>query len=294
MRDSWHSHPGGALAYSAEFFQACLEYPSVLPVIAPAYYDGEELAAMVFGLPRRVLLDGKEQNLLLMTFFTVAEPQKGRGLGRSIWSECLQQAREAGYDAAVHYCAEGNISNHVTVSAAESCGLFPHRLVDVTFLMRAVQPSMASGTQHESSRAEFAAAANDMRPEVTLARRWTTAEAHWQCSRPGAVVATSSSGVVAGYGAPVLHESPMQCVTIDDVLWQDAPEDERARLASEFVAAAAGAGANIITLPLPGYVDPSPFRAVGFRKSRRLVHTYLTRWTNEPVVPVSAMYLDVI
>jgi hypothetical protein len=169
---------------------------------------------------------------------------------------------------------------------------------DVHFLMRLVDRTELSEAPSAWSSQAFVAAAQGMPDEVALARRWTDEEARWHFSRPGSFAATvasgSESGAIAGHCAPVLDGSGLRSVSIEDVLWQTLPSQERHGLLSQFIAAAASRGADVIGVPVLGYADLSEFRAAGFRKTRRLLHAYLTRWTADPVAPFDAMYLDVI
>src|SRR6185369_5286549 len=122
MRRSWAENTDQPLLYESEFLESFLRHPGRLSSIAPALYSEEKLAAFVCGACRTVTLEGKRLNLLLMTFFTVAPDFKGQGLGKRIWTECVNMARAAGYDGVLHYCVVGNKSNEVTQAATNDAG----------------------------------------------------------------------------------------------------------------------------------------------------------------------------
>ncbi len=57
----------------------------------------------------------------------------------------------------------------------------------------------------------------------------------------------------------------------------------------------AAAGARIAIVPALGYAEMEPFLATGFRPSQRVVHAYLTIWSEPmPKEPVAAYYLDIL
>jgi hypothetical protein len=84
-------------------------------------------------------------------------------------------------------------------------------------------------------------------------------------------------------------------VSIEDVLWDGLTPEQRSGLLTDFVSASAWHGADILMVPVLGYADLAAFRAAGFRKSRRLVHAYITQWSpQQQAEPFGSLYLDVI
>jgi N-acetylglutamate synthase-like GNAT family acetyltransferase len=265
-------------------------------VLAPALYDGDQLAAFVFGVPRRVRFGGAERHLALLTFFSVAPAWKGHGLGAEVWAECLRQARTAGYDGAIHFCVDGNVSNHVTLAGARRAGLTATPIPPVRFLVRLLTPG-AESTAWASDVDDFLRAAASAAPEAPLVRLWSRAEAEWQCrDRVAPVCVTHSTGggvgAVAGYCMELRDARRTRCVFIDDILWDQLAPDDRPRLLQQFLAAAASQ-ASVAVVPLLGYTDVEAFRAAGFRRSPKVLNAYLTTWGATPALDVSAMYIDV-
>jgi GNAT superfamily N-acetyltransferase len=293
---SWKENRTQFLDYTPEFIQSLLEYPGDGPVLAPAYYDDGKIVAFVMGFPRAVRLNGKVRRLLLMTFFTVAPGYKGKGFGQAIWAECLKEARQAGYDGALHYCVDGDASNSITVRSASSAGFEARRVFTVGFMMRPLQ----SGGEHlhegtPASVEVFLNAASSLHAEVPVQRIWSAAEAHWQLHRPGAVCATDpNGGVLTGY---VIHGSDAVRTSyfiVEDILWDRLSPKQRSEMLTEVTQRAAGT-ASVAVLPILKYADLSPFAAAGFRRVPRLVHTYLTLWTGAlDGAEFPGLYVDVL
>ena len=144
----------------------------------------------------------------------------------------------------------------------------------------------------------FVPAAGPLADAAPLARHWTEGEARWQCTRAGAVVAChghgTRAGLVTGYIAELADRRRTACAFVDDVLWGGLAADGQGELVESFLEKATGAGARIAVLPRLGYTDVEPFLARGFRPSQRIVHLYLSVWSDPGVAePVDAAYLDV-
>jgi GNAT superfamily N-acetyltransferase len=298
MRASWSENRERPLDYDAELLGRFLAYPGSGPIIAPALYDEDRLAAFVMGMPRQASCGGETRRLLLMTFFTVAPEWKGHGLGVAVWAECLRRAREAGYDGAIHYCVEGNVSNHVTRAGARAAGLEARPIGAVRYLMRLLEPAPGSAEMARADVDDFVQAAASAAREAPLARLWTGAEAAWQCrDRVDPVCVTrrrgASAGALAGDRIRSLDEARTRSAFIDDVLWHELAPEDRACLLQEFVREAS-ADAEIVVVPMLDYADLAPFRAAGFRRSRRTLNGYLTMWNGDADVDVSSIYMDVL
>lgn len=298
MLSSWSENRESPLDYSGEILRCYFEYPGNGPLIAPALYDEGRLVAFVAGMPRTVSFRGEERKLLLMTFFTVAPGWKGHGLGVEVWAECLRQAREAGYHGAIHFCAEGNVSNHVTVAGARKIGLTATPISTVRFLMRLLTPADASNAPREASIEDFLHAADVAARHAPLARRWSRAEAEWQCrGRIDPICVSrrsgSSVGALTGYRMRSMDSRNTRCAFIEDVLWHEFAPEDRTRLLDEFLSVAAE-DAQIAVVPLLDYADMSAFRAAGFRRAPRVLNAYLTLWNADTEVEVPSMYIDVL
>ena len=279
IRRSWRENRKQTLDYSPEFIQHLVECPGDGPVVAPTYYDNGKMIAFVVGFPRNVRLNKKMRKLLLMTFFTVAPEYKGRGLGRAIWAECLKEAKNAGYDGALHYCVDGDPSNAITVSGARTAGFEARRVFTISFMMRVLHTGAEQPYKGTPASVDvFLNAAASLQAEVPVQRIWSAAEASWQMHRPGAVCVTNANGgALTGY---IIHGSDANrrpYFFVEDILWDRLASKERTDMLQEALQSAAR-GASVAVLPILKYADLSPFAAVGFRRFPRLLHTYLTLW----------------
>jgi hypothetical protein len=298
IRLSWGENQETTLNYDENFFRSSFEYPGAGPILAPALYHGNKLIAFVIGMPRMVLLNEQRRKLILMTLFTVAPEWKGHRLGVAIWAKCLHQAREAGYDGSIHFCIEGNISNHVTLAGAREAGLEARHILTVQYLMCPLRsiPSFEEPSQEPSSE-DFAVAANGAL-SVPLARLWTPAEAEWQCERridPICVTYRNGAdcGALAGYRMCSLDSERTVYCFIDDIHWYQLTGSERASLLGLFLRRAAQS-AHIAVVPLLGYADTSPFLKAKFRRSTRVLQTYLTMWNGNAESEMPGLYMDVL
>jgi len=295
---SWSANPDVTLNYDHRFLQSCLQYPGTEPALAPAIYHKQILVAFVIGMPRRVLLENQPRKLLLMTLFTVAPEWKGRGLGVAVWAECLRRAQDVGYDGSIHFCAEGNISNHATLAGARAAGHEARHILTVRYLMRLLKSVPAyRALSEQPSDEHFAIAARSTMP-VPLKRLWTRAEVEWQCRRrvdPICVTCETetSCGALAGYRICSLNSGRTAYSLVDDTLWHHLNAKERESLLELFLRLAAET-AQVAVVPLLGYADMSPFLKYGFRRSPRILHAYLTMWDGSAVSEMQGMYLDVL
>lgn len=298
MQVSWSDNQDRRLDYTVELLENYLRAPGPIQHLSPAVpaiYEDNSLAGFVAVLPRRLAIEGREANLALLTFFTIASKWKGRGLGRALWAESLRQAQLAGYDGAIHFCAEGNKSNFVTVAAAESLGLTATEFMRVNFMMRAMTSEAVKGHPPATrSTVDFMSAAAREVPSTRLVRLWTEPEADWHCcGREGALCVTNGRGAIAGYRARVLDGLGTRCVFIDDVLWRDMSEESRGELLNSFLTAAAHE-AEIAVVPVLNYADMSMFTAARFRRSPKCLRAYLTMFRGDPPVDPSSLYIDIV
>jgi GNAT superfamily N-acetyltransferase len=300
IQQSWRPGLEATVEYTPGFLSRLSECPSDQPVLAPAFYDDGVLFAFVIGFPRRVRLEGQVRKLLLMSFFTVAPAYRGQGYGRSIWVECLRQAKCVGYDGVIHYCVEGNPSNQITTAAAESAGFAARRVFTVKFLMGMLRP--ATDEPAEPSPAEvlvdtccFLKASEGLNADVPLVRQWSEAEANWHLTSPGRLCYSDpAGGVVSGIVQRSADSAHTPCLSIEDVLWDRLTAEARRMLLDRLMRRASRI-ASVAVVPMLGYADLSPFLAAGFRRSPRLIHAYLTLWdTSADFRDFSGMYLDIL
>jgi hypothetical protein len=231
-----------------------------------------------------------------MSFFTVAPAYRGQGLGRAIWVECLQQAKDNGYDGAIHYCVDGNASNAITVGAAKSAGLEARRVFTAGFLMRSLRPGSDEQPEPEAIDAGlFRSAAECLNPGVTLTRLWSEAEAQWHLRNTGRLsIADQTGGVLTGVVQRAADAAHTPCFFLEDVLWDRLTPEARGTLLQRLLRRASRV-ASIAVAPALGYADVSPFLAAGFRRSPRLLHAYLTLWRAPPdSSEFSGLYLDIV
>jgi GNAT superfamily N-acetyltransferase len=303
MRQSWLENKDQALDYNSDFLKSCYAYPATDAHLSPALYDESgNLLAFVSAFPRQVLWNGRPRRLALLTFFTVAPAAKGRGLGTRVWAECLERARAAGYDGAIHYCVDGNKSNFVTVAAARSLGHTCDRVFTVNYLIRLLQPSEFTtpaglgSASVEQAEALFERLAAELTSKIPFCRLWNPEEIHWNCgARYGGLteVHPSGRGLLTAYTLKTASSDATPCLFIEDVLWHHLPERERDELLKQLLNRAS-ATAQLAVAPLWGYAPTETFVKAGFRRSTRALHTYLTLWNNQDLGgPPLPMYIDV-
>lgn len=293
---SWGENPDTPLDYKPEILESWIRYTHAQLPFMRGLFAGETLIACVAGLPRTFVLNERTRRLLLLTWFTVDPEWKRRGLGRRIWSESVLQARAEGYDGTLHYCVEGNPSNGITAAGAAEAGFQSVSIYDIPYLMRITAPSDAM-LPSRGEPEQFLRAVSATRFDVPFVRQWTPEEAAWACNRPGAICVASeageTTGAIAGYVMQLADKECTPCAFVEDILWGDLQPAERDSLAASFLSAASGR-ARIVILPNLRYADLAPFERVGFRRSRRVLHTYLTLWEPWTEGPLPGMYADVI
>lgn len=294
---SWKENKDQTLEYNPKFLASCYEYPGTDPTLSPAFYDDGRLVAFVSAFPRTVQFQGERLRLALLTFFTVSSGYKGAGIGKAVWTECLRRAQQTGYDGAIHYCVDGNVSNHVTVAAAASLGLESSRVFTVNYLinvLRSANSLVLPEFQNDIFR-QFQTLANPVADRVPFARIWSPEEVQWNCSRRyGSICAVSGQGkgMLTGYTLSVAGQPDSTSLFLEDIFWDDLDETERSALLSCLLE---GAGsASVAVVPLWGYFDPAPFLKARFRRSTRKLHAYVTLWGGRPVAPpMERLYMDV-
>lgn len=298
IASSWSENHEQGLDYTPRFLESCFQYPGMTPALAPVLMDGDRPAAFVAAFPRTLAVNGHRGRYALLTFFTVAPGYKGQGLGVRVWTECLRRVRLAGFDGALHYCVDGNVSNHVTVVGASAAGYSAQRILSIPYLrafLRSQPAEPVPALDPNRAAAALVEAAEPLAARLPIARQWSPEEALWQChGRHGALTQwdEASGALLNGYVLPVCDAARTPCLFLDEVHWGRLTDEEKAPFLKAFLGRAAGQ-ATIATVPLPGYTDPAYLKAAGFRGAPRQLHAYLTLWTTE-AAPVEALYADVL
>jgi GNAT superfamily N-acetyltransferase len=294
MAQSWAKNGDQSLLYTPAFLANSFEYPGASLDMAAAVYKSGRPVAFVAGFPRTVRLRGRTLRLIVNTFLTVAPEYQGKAYGAAIWSEFVTNVRLAGYDGTINFCVDGGPTNMVVQICGPRLGYFTERIFSTTYLARmlpAPQSATTAGVLDVGLFQELAA-----RIETSLVRLWTGPEAEWQCrGRYGAVCVThedgSRRGMLTGYVMDVIGGP--KALLVEDLLWGSLDAAARAQLTANFLQAGAASGGTVAVAPRMGYADEQPLLQSGFRKTRRIVHTYLTLWDGPIGGPLQSHYIDV-
>jgi hypothetical protein len=306
MRRSWEGNLNQTLLYSEEFLRSAFDYPGSGFRLAPTVYGDVGLLGFLAGFPRSVLWDTHPARLILNTFLTADRTVKGPGVAIKLWADLIERCRCEGYDGTINFCVEGDGMDRMMYSVSRLLKLNSQRTFSVEFLARPLRPASsayASGHGLVSDVAPdielFMELASALPGELPLARLWTKAEAEWQCrGREGALtvslVAEGRRGMLTGYLIQAASAPPTIVVLLEDLLWGDLEPAECTELLQRFLHMAATRGARFASCPVLGYASLGPLKAAGFRRSKRIVHTYLTFWNGLQPRPVTALYMDVL
>ena len=304
MQESWAANKEQPLRYTEEFLRSAFEYPGTSLELAPAMYTGGKLAAFVAGFPRDVRIRGRPVRLLLNSFLTASLHVRKGGYGLMLWKTLADRARIAGYEGTINFCVEGDEMNTAMPSLGSIFRLNTKRVSSIEYLTRFLRRSTAEPPP------PISAAGIDMFLELTtaisgdsapLVRVWTRAEAEWQCrDRTGAIavsVAESDQrGMLTGYVASVETQTaqPGRVAIMEDLLWGNLDAERCTSLLRQFMEAAASHGCQSVSCPVLGYASVEPLTATGFRRSKRILHTYLTLWNGQQPEPLPSLYIDVL
>ncbi|MBK7925945.1 MAG: hypothetical protein IPJ98_00195 [Bryobacterales bacterium] len=301
LRRSWSENPEPSINYTEEYLHSSFAYPGTSPELAPTVYEGGQPVAFVAGFPRTAQCGGQNLRLLVNTFLTADPKHKGKAFGAGIWTEFLKRAKAAGYDGTINFCVDGGQTNGIVVECGRRLNLQTEKIFSIPYLARLLRPAQRTepipATAHDIEL--FLELATEPASTVPLARTWSRPEAEWQCrQRTGALTVSlrreSRAGILTGTLVEVLGEPIVPSLLVEDVFWGSLLPEERLELVSEFCIRGSGAGAQMISLPLMGYADMAPFQKSGFRKSRRLIHVYMTCWTGAGQFgELPAIYMDV-
>ena len=300
MKDSWGENRDQSLLYDESVLRSSFAYPGASFDLAPTIYIDGIPAAFVAGFPRTVRLNGREQHLACITFWTASAKFKGKGYGSQVWMEILRRIKDSGYDGAINFCVDGAPSNAIVKACGERVNAKVYQAFSAKYLARLLRPVAVTKTATSSGVVDiFLKSAAQVSEPVPLVRVWSREEAEWQClRRTGALYAIheegSRTGVITGYVSDVIDEKPTKVLLVEDLLWGDLLHQERITLLQQLLAQGAAAGAQIAVAPLMGYAETDTLRAIGFRQSRRLMNFYLTVWDDTTVpLSLSSLYMDV-
>lgn len=298
MQDSWSENREQPLLYSPDFLRSSFQQPGTSLDLAPALYQDEELLAFGAAFPRTVSCTGTPLKLALDSFITVAKSQKGKGIGGRIWSQIARRAQQQGFDGLITFCVEGDRMNDVLLRYSEQYGFRTQHAYTVQYLARTLPASTAPQPQTADPEI-FLQCAAFAAQQTAFSRTFTAPEAHWQCrQRSGAfgasLEADGSCGVITAYAMPTAGATHTICGIIEDVLWHQLGASARCRLLDQLLAAAAAHNIELLLCPVMGYTDLHPLRTAGFRRTKRVLHMYLTSWSDAlSLQPLSSAYIDV-
>ena len=301
INEAWAENENQPLLYTPEFLRSTFAYPSATFSLAPTIYEGQRPVAFVAGFPRRIRLDGKELNIVLVTLLTVAPEYKRKGYGILLWSELVKRARASGFDGMINYCVEGDSMNAMIQGSCHRLGVPIDRVYSVSYLFGMLFPKadVCAAPPVSECVDTFTQLAAELRERTRLARTWSRDEASWQCSRDGALVEKlqvgSHRGMLSGYVMSVAGQAGAKCLLVEDILWGDLDSHDQEVLTKRFLHRAAASGARLAIIPMLGYAGVEPFIKNRCRPSRRLVHAYLTIWSDRPrPESLTSFYLDVL
>src|ERR1700719_3407405 len=234
IQESWEENAAQGLFYTPEFLASCLKYPGSNYSLAPTLYQGDKPRAFVAGFPRTFLYKGRELRAILCTLLSVCSEFKKSGYGIVLWSELVKRARDAGYDAMVNYCVDGESMNGMIVGSCRMLKLPTQRVFSVHYLMRVLQPKAAHAPADHPDHhlaEKFQQAAGWISDATSLRRVWTEPETQWQLHRhDGLVVSHSAGGRQGLLTAYLMHAAnPLRtkCLLIEDGLWGTLESEER-------------------------------------------------------------------
>ena len=301
IQRSWADNPNQSLLYSEAFLRSAFDYPGASFSLAPAVYGEAGLLGFLAGFPRSVRWDAHPARLILNSFLTADTAVKGPGVGIKLLGDLVERCRDEGYNGTITFCVEGDGMSRMMPLFSRLLKLDTQRIFSVEFLVRLLRstPAEPPAPISDPDIDLFAELASALPSNLPLMRLWTRAEAEWQCrNRAGALTVSSDvggrRGILTGYLMQTASAPPTTVVLLGDLLWGELESAERTALLEKFLRAAAGQGARFASCPVLGYASLDPLRAAGFRRSKRVIHTYLTFWNGLQPRPVPALYLDVL
>ena len=302
MQRSWAENKSQPLLYTEGYLKSCFSYPGASFSLAPALYEDSRIVGFIAGFPRRMHYKGKELQIIVVSFLTVASEYKRSGYGIILWSELVKRARAAGFVGLINYCVDREPMANMMLGCFQRMKVRASRIYSIRYLTRLMQQKQSMTDQEDIGQGlveGFVRTASRMADDVPLARVWSLEEAEWQCRRrAGSIVVSHSSGgrkgFLTGYVMHVADRDKTKCLLIEDVLWNDLEGGERQALVQRLVERSATLGARMAVVALQGYADPEAFFKSRFLRSSRLLHAYLGLWDEglDPE-PLSSIYVDV-
>jgi hypothetical protein len=300
MQRSWAANSNQPLLYTEEFLRSAFDYPGSSFDLATSIYREGELLAFVTGFPRSVLWDTRPAQLILNTFLTASPAVKGSGVGLKLWAAQIDRYRKAGYDGTINFCVDGDEMHRMMPFICRLMKLNTQCIFTVEFLVRLLRPAPPEMPPQVSDVDVdiFMELASRLPTGLPLMRLWTRSEAEWHCRKRAGAITVSSTvdgrrGILTGYLIQAASTPPTTVVLLDDILWGDLEPEERRGLLERFLRIASGQGARTASCPVLGYLPLDTFECARFRRSKRMLHTYLTFWNGLQPHPVSAIYMDV-
>ena len=308
IQQSWATNSNQSLLYSEAFLRSAFDFPGSSFSLAPAVYGDAGLLGFIVGFPRTVRwsADAQPARLTLNSFLTAATSVKGPGVGIKLWGDLVERCRGQGYDGTINFCVEGDGMSRMMPIFSRLLKLKTERIFSVEFLVRLLRPAPSAQISNPVSDLDsdrdidlFMELASALPSTLPLVRLWTRAEAEWQCrNRAGALTVSSDvggrRGILTGYLMQAASAPPTTVVLLGDLLWGNLEPAERTELLERFLRAAAVRGAGFASCPVLGYAALDPLTVAGFRRSKRMIHTYLTFWNGLQPLPVTALYIDVL
>jgi hypothetical protein len=301
VQSSWAENSQQGLCYSPEFLQSFLTSPDSSPSLAPALYQDDKLIGFASGFTRNVEYRSQALRLFTSSFLSVLPEFKKYGYGIVLWNELVKRARAAGFQGMLNFCVDGEPMNRMVEGASLRLKLPVQRIFSVRYMSALLKPTSVVPASVLSPEAisDFLDLAAPLLSSQPLARRWSRAEAEWQCLHRTAAVCAhvrhdSRRGVLTGYVTPILDRDRTKCLIVEDILWGDLHPDERLALLRQLLAQASALGAKMATVPVLGYADIAPFKKARFFPTRRVLHCYLVLFEeNIPLETLPSMYVDV-
>lgn len=300
MKLSWAENSNQALVYTEEFLRSAFEYPGSSFDLAPSIYGDAGVIGFMAAFPRSFSWEGCPVRIALNTFLTASNAMKGKGLSLKLWASLVERCRDAGFVGTINFCVEGDDMNRIMPGLSRFLKLNTQRVFSVEFLVRMLRPVPPEPPPQisEEDIDLFLELASALPNSLLLARRWTRAEAEWQCrGRAGAITVSSRVGrlgILTGYLAKAASTPPYTVVLLEDLFWGDLEPAERTELLERFLHVAAAQGARFASCPSLGYASTDTLTAGRFRRSKRVLHAYLTFWNGLQPRPTPGLYADIL
>ena len=296
IRRAFQTNKEPFLNYNANFLASCYTYPGAQPELSPAFFHDDRLVSILVSLPRHVIFERKRLALALLTLNAVEPEYRSYGLGIEMVAEAVRRARASGYDGAIYCCVDGHRANRTSSAGVKAANEACNHVYTVEYLIKILR--VPSSDESEPAGAnDFLSSAERLSDRMSFCRVWTADEAAWECSgRYGALSEKlekhGNRGVLTGY---ILEaDSGTGCLFLEDLLWDDLDSDARKMLLQRFLNRAARS-ALIAVVPLWGYTQYDIFHEMGFRRSNRRLHVYLSLWNGLQITSrPEAMYIDAL